>query len=136
MSDRLDNIPVYEYKKGQIEGHYYNQVQIALKRLGNQIRLNIPGLKHLDLVIDENAWIIIDKVHAEVPIAAWTDFDSGHRNSLNEAIPCTIKTYHQAADMILQRTLDSMEILIHEQLIKKYGDNGDKILLFPSQQKK
>ena len=136
MADRLDNIPVYEYKKGLIEAHYYNQVQIALKRLDDQIRLAIPGLKHLDLVIDEEAWIIIDRVHAEVPIAAWTDFKTQNRSSLNEDIPCTIRTYHQAADLILQRTLDSMEMLISEELIKKYSDDGDKILNFPSPGKK
>ena len=120
MSNRLDNIPVYEYRKGNIAGHYYNHVQIALKRLGKQIRIEIPGLKQLDLILNEEAWIIVDRVHAETPIAAWSDFEVNNRKSLSDSISCVIRTYHTAADLILQRTLDSMEMIIDETLAEKY----------------
>ena len=50
MTNRLEDIPVYEFRQGQIAGHYYNHVQIALKRINKEIRLAIPELKHLDLI--------------------------------------------------------------------------------------
>lgn len=134
MPSRLDNIPVYEYRKGEIAGHYYNHVQIALKRINDQIRLAIPGLKHLDLVLDKEAWIIIDRVHADVPIAAWSDFEVDHRASLTDPINCTIRTYHAAADLILQRTLDAMEQIIDEQLAEKYPEDDEKVIKFQPKQ--
>ena len=128
MPSRLDDIPVYEYKTGEIESHYYNHVQIALKRIGKQIRIEIPGLKHLDLILDQEAWIIVDRVHADVPIAAWSDFDAQKRESLSTPINCTIRTYHQNADLIMQRTLDSMETFIDEELAKGYEPDTDKVI--------
>ncbi|MDH5256924.1 MAG: hypothetical protein OEX07_02920 [Gammaproteobacteria bacterium] len=127
MTDRLKDIPVYEHRDGLIEGHYYNHVQIALKRLSNEIRIEIPGLKHLDLILDNEAWIIVDRVHADVPIAAWSDFEVEHRSSLSEPIKCMIRTYHISADIILERVLDSMEVLIDKELVEKYGNNNDTV---------
>lgn len=136
MSSRLDGIPVYEFKKGEIAGHYYNHVQIALKRIDKHIRLAIPGLKHLDLILDDEAWIIVDRVHADVPIAAWSDFEVEHRASLSDPIKCTVRTYHAAADLILKRTLNSMELLIDEELAEKYGKDDDKVVEFKPKEDK
>ena len=128
MSNRLDDLPVYEYKKSEVAGHYYNHVSLALKRLDKQIRLSIPGLKHLDLILDNEAWIIIDTVHAEFPIAAWSDFETEGRTDLAAPVKCVIRTYHAAADLILERTLDAMEQIIDERLLEKYDDQQDKVI--------
>lgn len=128
MPKRLDDIPVYEFKKGQVEGHYYNHVQLAVKRIERQIRLAIPGLKHLDLILDKEAWIIVDRVHADVPIAAWSDFETEHRASLSDPINCVIRTYHAHADIILQRTLDSMETFIDDQLADRFEHESNNVI--------
>ena len=130
MKNRLDEIPVYEFKQGEIESHYYNHVKIAINRIDTEIRFEILGLKHLDLILDEHAWIIVDRVHADVPIAAWTEFEIAHRSSLHGSIKCRIQLYHYLAHTILDRTLNTMESMIDEELIAKYPDDNNNVIPF------
>jgi hypothetical protein len=45
---RHNEVLVLDSKAGEVDGHYYNVAQIALKRIGEQIRFKIPALNHLD----------------------------------------------------------------------------------------
>lgn len=130
MPNRLDNLPVYRSKKGLIEGHYYNHVLLALSRIESEIRLAIPGLIHLDLILDKDAWVIVDRVHADYPVAAWSDFETAQRQSLDDPIPCLIRIYHAAASLVLQRTLDAMETIIEQQLLEQNTGTSNKIIPF------
>jgi len=40
---------------GHVEAHYFNVAQTALKRVGDQWRLQIPGINQLDLILNEDA---------------------------------------------------------------------------------
>jgi len=120
MYRRLDSVPVFEYRDGELPAHYYNDVQVALKRLGEDLRFAIPRLKHLDLILQKDAWIIVDRVLNDVPVVAWTDFQAAHRNSLHEPIPCRIRLYHMHGALIMARTLEAMELILGEML-----DQGD-----------
>ena len=117
MYTRLDEVPVFERRDGSLDAHYFNDVQVALKRIGASIRLRIPKLKHLDLILQKDAWIIVDRVLNDVPIAAWTDFQADRRTSLHEPIPCQIRLYHINAKIILQQTLDTMASLLRDELL-------------------
>jgi len=130
MYTRHDEVPQYDSRSGKVDAIYYNHVQTALKKLGSQIRLQIPGLKHLDLIIQKDAWIIVDKVLNDVPVAAWTNFQTEHRESLHEPIPCTIRYYHYAARMVLNRTLEAMELLLGEELSRLSSDDDSVVLPF------
>lgn len=68
--------PAYERKQTQLDATHYNHVCMALKRMSEQVRLSIPGLKTLDLILQADAWIIVDTALNDVPVAAWTEFDS------------------------------------------------------------
>jgi len=116
MYDRLDEVPVYARRQTEVSATHYNHVRVALNRLGNEIRLPIPKLKHLDLILQKNAWIIVDRVLNDIPVVAWTEFESGHRDNLHRPIRCTQLMYHIHAPMILTRTLEAMEMLLGEQL--------------------
>ncbi len=116
MYRRLDEVPVFEYRDGEIPANHYNHVQLALKRLGEDLRFPIPKLKHLDLILQKDAWIIVDRVLNDVPVAAWTDFQTEHRASLHEPIKCRIRLYHAHGAIILQRTLEAMELILGEKL--------------------
>ncbi len=124
---RHDEVPQLSAKAGKVDASYYNHVHTALKQLGNQIRLSIPKLKHLDLIIQKDAWIIVDNVLNDVPIAAWTKFETTGRKSLHEPIPCEIRFFHYAATMILNRTLEAMELMLGE-LEQGHSDNKPNIL--------
>lgn len=126
MYRRLDEVPVYEYRDGKLPAHYYNDVQIALKRLGEDIRFAIPRLKHLDLILQPDAWIIVDRVLNDIPVVAWTDFNIVQRNSLHEPISCQIRLYHAHGMMVMNRTLEAMEMVLGEMLDQQaHSDDAD-----------
>jgi hypothetical protein len=133
MYTRLRDIPILELRDTRIDALYFNHVQVAHKRLGSSIRYRIPELKHLDLILEPHAWIIVDRVLNDIAVAAWTDFEAQGRTSLHEPISCKLRLYHANANMILKRTLDAMEIMLGEQLMN--GDNSDNdvsVVPFPS----
>ena len=125
---RHDEVPQLASRAGKVNALYYNHVQSALKQLSNQIRLKIPRLKHLDLIIQKDAWIIVDTVLNDVPIAAWTRFETKGRSNLHEPIRCEIRFFHYAASMIMNRTLEAMELMLGELMQQYTSDDESKVL--------
>lgn len=130
MYNRLDNVPVYKHIDSTVGANYYNHVLVALKHLGDEVRYRIPKLKHLDLIIQHDAWIIVDRVLNDVPVAAWTNFQAAHRENLHEPIPCDLKLYHANAELVLDRTLEAMELLLGETMEELLPDNESEIVAF------
>jgi hypothetical protein len=125
---RHDEVPQLSSRAGKVDAIYYNHVQTALKQLGDQIRLTIPKLKHLDLILQKDAWIIVDITLNDVPVVAWTSFESRGRTSLHEPIQCEIRFFHYAASMILNRTLEAMELMLGEALGQELSDKKSSVL--------
>lgn len=130
MYTRLDDVPVYQLRDGKLSATHFNHVQVALKRLGDSIRFPIPELKHLDLILQKNEWIIVDRVLNDYPIVAWTDFETGHRDDLHSPIKCKIRFYHAYASLVMRRTLEAMELMLGEQLAEMLPDDDDNIIPF------
>lgn len=130
MYDRLDEVPVFSRRQDKVSATHYNHVKLALKRLGNEIRFVIPKLKHLDLILQDKAWIIVDRVLNDVPIAAWTDFQTDNRDNLHEDVQCMLKLYHMNAELILDRSLDAMEMLLSEELPELLPDDVSDVIPF------
>ncbi|WP_455209662.1 hypothetical protein [Kaarinaea lacus] len=133
MYTRLKDIPVFEYRDTHVNAGHFNHVQVALKKLGDSIRFPIPKLKHLDLILEKDAWVIVDHVLNDIPVAAWTDFQTQQRSDLHQPIRCRLRLYHANADLILARTLEAMELLLGEQLAEMTPeeDNTHNVLPFP-----
>ena len=125
---RHDEVPQLGARSGKVESLFYNHAQTALKRLGNQIRLKIPRLKHLDLILQKDAWIIVDITLNDVPVVAWTNFETRGRTSLHEPVPCEIRYFHYAASMILNRTLEAMELMLGELLEQELHHEKSDVL--------
>lgn len=117
-------------RPGTVDANYFNQAQTALKQTGEAIRFKIPGLNHLDLILQENAWIVVDRVLNDVPVAAWTDFQTEGRENLHEPVCCEIRLYHFAARMILETTLDAMAVILEQSLVEQDKDEAIKVLPF------
>lgn len=132
MYTRHNEVPVLEQRDYRLDAAYFNHVQYALNHLGDQIRLPIPKLKHLDLILQKDAWVIVDRVLNDVPVAAWTGFQTSHRDSLHEPINCVLRTYHANAGLITDRTLEAMELLLGERLADNIDSLGGKVLTFPA----
>ena len=116
MRSRLDNLPCFETRQTQVKALHYNLVQVALKRLGSPLLYALPKLRTLDLYLERDAWIVVDRSLNNIPIMAWIDFDTGGRSSLHEDIPCTLKIYHSHAGILIKKIMEAMTLLIGEQL--------------------
>lgn len=131
MSPLLDGIPVYERKSATMSAEHYNTVQLALKRLSKTIRFSLPKLRTLDLLLDKNAWIVVDHSLNDIPVIAWTDFDTSERSDLNKPIPCVVLMYHQHAPIIIEKVMEAMEIIIGEKLDEQLSDeDNNKVIPF------
>lgn len=127
---RHNEMPRFETRSGAVSAIHYNHVQTGLHRLHIKLRYKIPKLKHLDLILQKDAWIVVDKLLNDMPIIAWTNFKTEHRETLHEPIKCEIRLFHYAAEMILDRTLEAMELLLGEELDNEVDDDSSDILPF------
>jgi hypothetical protein len=125
---RHDEILILDRWPGNIDANYFNQAQTALKRIKEQIRFKVPTLNHLDLIVQEDAWIVVDRVLNDVPVVCWTDFQVEGRDSLHEPVPCEIRIYHFAARMILKTTLDAMKSILGQSVSEATDDKAKSVV--------
>jgi hypothetical protein len=130
MYTRHEEVPVFEYRDGMIAAVHYNTVQTAFKRLGVEIRLSIPKLKTLDLILQRDAWVVVDRVFNDIPIAAWTNFDVERRAALHTPVHCQLRLYHANAGIIIKRVLEAMELLLGERLNEL--ESSHQVIDFPN----
>lgn len=135
MRERLDEIPVYEHRQGSVSAEHFNIVTIALKRLERPIRLELPKLRTLDLLLDDDAWIVVDRNLNDVPVMAWLDFDTRHRAGLHAPVSCTLNFYHIHAPIIIGKVMEAMDLLLGERLTQKFPEIGEKVIPFPGAEK-
>ncbi|HEY9080286.1 hypothetical protein [Magnetovibrio sp.] len=129
MYTRHDEVPVLSQWPDQVEAVHYNIALRALKRTPPSIRLLLPGLKTLDLILQNEAWIIVDRAFHDLPVAAWVDFQPEENRGLHEPVPCTLRYYHGHAGMILNTVLGLMDTLLKNQLDDE--DETHQVLYFP-----
>ncbi|NNF96518.1 MAG: hypothetical protein HKM94_06295 [Halobacteria archaeon] len=131
MKSYLDDIPVYESIQTTVSAEHFNLVQIALKRLGSPIRFELPKLRTLDFLLDEETWIIVDRSLNDIPVMAWLNFETKDR-SLHEALNCTLNLYHAHANIIHPRVIEAMTLLLGEQLADKESPGNGSISKLPA----
>jgi hypothetical protein len=119
MNWRLDNIPIFELTDTAVPAADFNLVQTALRRLGEPIEIPLSGLRNLKLILDREAWIVVDGAMNDIPILAWTDFQSEGRSALHEPVNCRLKTYHQHASVILGPVTEFMEQELAKRLAER-----------------
>ncbi len=131
---RHNEILILDSMPGHVEAHYFNVAQTALKRVADQWRFKIPTLNHLDLILQEDAWIVVDRVLNDVPVAAWTNFQTEGRDNLHEPVGCDIRIYHFAARMVFQTTLDAMETHLRQSLSEQQNKEAENVLAFNNEE--
>lgn len=108
MSSRLDGVPRYKTVATRLPAALFNEVRLALLRLQDTIRFPVRGLRTLQVVIDKDAWVVVDAGLNDVPVIAWTEFEAAHRDSLHEPIKCKLYMYHAHADIIFDAVLNEL----------------------------
>ena len=117
LRSRLDDIPIYSRAPAWIPAARYNRVRLALRRIASPLRVELPGLKHLDLILEDNVWAVVDRVLNDVPVVAWTEF--AHRDDLHTPINCELRYYHAHAELVANRALELCDRLLEERLHPK-----------------
>jgi len=113
---QLEEFPAYASRPDHVPARRYNLWRLAALRIGLPLRLALPGLKGLELVLTERAWVCVDPQVNDMPIIAWTDFQGADRSTLHGPVPCEVKYFHFGATMVRAKVLDLMESLLDERL--------------------
>lgn len=112
-----EEFPAFASRPDAVAARPFNLWRLASRRLGLPMRLALPGLKGLELVLTDGAWICVDPQLNDMPIIAWTGFQAAaDRSALHRPIPCELRYFHIGASMVRARVLDLMERLLDERL--------------------
>jgi len=116
MHWRLMDIPVFEKRTGEIDASVFNTIKLSRIRLKENLRFEAEGLRTLDLILDKDTWIVVDRAIHEIPVMAWTEFQDKGRDNLHLPIKCTKLYYHAHAPIIEKRVLECAVKRINELL--------------------
>ena len=110
-----DNKPLRILPK-TIEAECYNQVRLALSRLGKPLRIAVPDHRGLDFILDDHCWLCVDSIHADQPILAYCNFATAERSGLYEAVACELRLYHSHAGLIMGTAIAHMSKALAQRL--------------------
>lgn len=116
LRSRLDDLPRYSTRERRVEAGAYNQVSLALRRLGCPLRFPLPGLRTLEMVLETDAWACLDASLNDYPILAWLDFETAGRTALHTPIPCRMYSYHACGTLVEQQALEATRDILAERL--------------------
>lgn len=116
MNHRLKDLPVYATFDVELAASRFNRARLAVLRLNPPLFLHIKELKHLGMVVEDDAWICFDEVLHEFPVVAWTGFQTRQRPGLGDPVRCRMLFYHAHAELIAERALAAMDLML-EQLL-------------------
>jgi hypothetical protein len=105
MRSRIDEVPKLKTQPAVVDGRRYNQVLLGLRRLKGPLRLPLAGLRGMDLLLDKEAWVCVDRTLYDLPVIAWTDFRPASRRAIHEVVPCLLHYYHINAELITESVL-------------------------------
>ncbi len=128
MKSRIEDTPKLRTISTEIESNRFNQVRLGLIRLGGPIRMKLPGLRGMDVIIDGQAWVCVDRTLYDLPVLAWTDFKSQHRTGIHEPVQCLLHYYHVHADLITETVLATIVSVLTERMEEKYPARASAIL--------
>ena len=117
MDLNIDNIHALRTLPKTIEAICYNHVRLALSRLGNPLRVELPEHRGLEVILNDQRWLCVDSNHDDQLIMAWLDFDTRfHNQALHEPVPCQLRLYHMHAGLIMGSALDALDQSLAEKL--------------------
>ncbi|GAB6040342.1 hypothetical protein [Endothiovibrio diazotrophicus] len=116
MYRRLLEVPVLDRFPSRIPAALWNAWRRYRGRLHGLIRIELEGLAPLALLIDEDAWAVVDTSLYDLPVVAWVDFRDDAERALHEPVPCTVQHYHQGAAKIRNLALEQLQQELERRL--------------------
>jgi hypothetical protein len=127
MELRIDNIPTLHTEITRIDAQLYNRIRLGLLRTALPLRLPLTGLRGMDIMLDHNTWICIDRTFYDLPVLAWSDFQPGDRRSLQDPVRCQLHYYHVHADFIVDTVLRAVATALRARAARsvRMGERAD-----------
>lgn len=110
------DIPALSIRPKSIDAQHFNCVRLALIRLGSPLRFKLDGVGKADIILSEEEWLCVDRSRDDLPLMAWTDFESKRRDSLHEPISCKLHFYHTHAGMLAGKVLPELIAKLKQRL--------------------
>ncbi len=128
MGSRNRHVPVLESHIMEIDASRYNRVRLALIRLENPLRLDLTGVRDMDMILDDETWVCIDTRLNGRPVIAWSGFETRHRSGLHLPVRCHVDYYTIRADLFVERVMISMDRLLSVRLQRQAGTSRGRVL--------
>ena len=100
----------------------YNQVRLALRRLGNPLRIKLVRHRGLTMILTDECWTCVDSL-SDLTIMEWVAF-AGHRSGLHDPVNCRLRLYHLHAGLIMGTVLDDLEQVLKHRHDLHPGDGS------------
>jgi len=108
MVTRINDMPVYGAQTEQMEASLYNLWRRARLHLDMPLRIDLPGLKQMVLIVEDDCWVVVDQSQYDLPVLAWVDFQDTGRTTLHKPVTCTLNFYHYLASHLREKVLARM----------------------------
>ncbi len=106
MKSRIDEVPALWVIDAEVDAARFNRIRLALLRLGEPLRLELPHLRGLDLLLSRESWVCVERTMDDLPVIAWTRFESVGRRHLQAPVRCELRYYHGHAGVIVHTVLE------------------------------
>ena len=116
MVTRINDMPVYAAQTEQIEASLYNLWRRARLHLDMPLRIELPGLKQMLLIVEDDCWVVVDQCQYDLPVMAWMDFQDTGRTTLHMPVTCTLNYYHYLAGHLREKVLARMSEALEARL--------------------
>ena len=120
MVTRINDMPVYETQTDEMDAALYNLWRRARLHLAMPLRIEMPELKQMALILEDDCWVLVDQCQYDLPVLAWLNFQDTGRSSLHTPVSCTVNYYHYLASHLQTKVLT----LMNESLQARLSDAG------------
>ena len=120
MKSGLPDVPILKSLPLRMEAVHYNNVFLALRRLGDPLRLMLPSMRGFEVELNREAWVCLDRTSGHQPLLAWTGFRGNARSGLYEPVPCRLLLYHPYASLLMRNVPNEISRLLIRRLSHRY----------------
>lgn len=124
MVTRINDMPVYAARTDQVEASLYNLWRRARLHLEMPLRMELPGLKQMALVLEDDSWVVVDQSQYDLPVLAWVGFQDAGRTTLHTPVTCTMNYYHYMASHLREKVLILMDEALQARLSETAPNAG------------
>jgi len=116
MQNPLDEHQASHTLKKVIPAEDYNRIRLAFHRIGNPLHIELHGMRCLDIILNNQYWLVMDRCMDDQWIMAWTDFQPTNRSAIHTPVNCMLRLYHMHAGLIMGDVIETLGSTLDQKL--------------------